>query len=421
MAAGAAVALSGFSSLFSGSSPQGAFLVTNQMQLFLLLPLMAKFMSYKVKEFLLSCKFFTLSISLIIMIEIDFVKKFVNLLDFKQPITYLEELGMDSGSSFIINSGCIISILWFIPLHWLLLSCSFASEKRNCVQKLISKTFTYFTFSIYIRVLIQTYVFIVLSTMYEIKNYMYYNKGKQSSVIIAFSIFIIWPLLIFISIISWFSHKDKIKIDEKAYTREFYSGIKKIESEKENDEQAQADLNKIRWARLYSIIYLLRRFIQVSLIVFLHDVDFYIWITILFIVQFVQMSISTTVRYFESTKDQVWEVINDIIYLILISSLFYLTSKEKWTKTFEDIFIWIVIFNTVCLWLISLFYLIKKWILKIYCCRSKNKVQDLSISNDLSPNRSCRYDNFIRYWIFWKIFYVVTLHYLSLQIIIHFT
>ena len=320
---------------------------------------------------------------------------------------------MDSGSSFIINSGCIISILWFIPLHWLLLLCSFASEKRNCVQKLISKTFTYFTFSIYIRVLIQTYVFIVLSTMYEIKNYMYYNKGKRSSVIIAFSIFIIWPLLILISIFSWFSHKDKIKIDEKGYTREFYSGIKKIESQKENDEQAQADLNKIRWARLYPIIYLLRRFIQVSLIVFLHDVDFYIWITIFFIVQFVQMSISTTVRYFESTKDQVWEVINDIIYLILISSLFYLTSKEKWTKTFEDIFIWIVIFNTVCLWLISLFYLIRKWILKISCCRNKNKVQDLSISNDLSPNRSCRYDNFIGFWIFEE--YFMSSHYIIFE------
>ena len=86
--------------LLDASSGQGAWTIVNMMQLLLLLPLMANFISRKVTNFILSNEIYTLSFSFIPITDIDkfeLLEKF----DFEQQNSYINDLGMESGSVMV--------------------------------------------------------------------------------------------------------------------------------------------------------------------------------------------------------------------------------------------------------------------------------------------------------------------------------
>ena len=151
------------------------------MQFILLLLLMANYMSIKIDNFILSCRYFSLSIGLIKIMKIDVVLNLHKSVDFEQPNTYLKELGMESGGSFIIHSDRLFVLFLWIILHFLIwLLYSYATKQRDCKQRLVVKRFKYFTYNVYIRILLGTHTFILVFSMLEMKNSIYYQyHGSQ--------------------------------------------------------------------------------------------------------------------------------------------------------------------------------------------------------------------------------------------------
>ena len=108
--AGTGVLMGCSNSMISGASPQSAFSVVNQLQLFLMLPLMAKFMTDKVRNFILSYGFVTLSLDFIPTISFAKSQSAKNNFKDAQPNQYLEELGMESVST-LYNNYSLITVL----------------------------------------------------------------------------------------------------------------------------------------------------------------------------------------------------------------------------------------------------------------------------------------------------------------------
>ena len=105
-------------SLARGGSSTGIWMVINIMQMILILPLMAKFMSDKVKNFILSNAFSSFSLNF-------FHVKFENMsyvrdLEFDQSNEYLKDLGMQSGSTFINYITLFLFFITLILLHLLI-------------------------------------------------------------------------------------------------------------------------------------------------------------------------------------------------------------------------------------------------------------------------------------------------------------
>ena len=106
-------------SLIGGSSAQGAWVIVNMLQAILLLPLIAWYISDTVKNFIICNGFFTFSFGFIVLDHKDKIP-FVNDLDFQQSNSYLKELGMQSGSSFV-NNMMVIAVLILLILPHLIL------------------------------------------------------------------------------------------------------------------------------------------------------------------------------------------------------------------------------------------------------------------------------------------------------------
>ena len=115
--AGTGVLLSCASSLISGASPQLAFIVFNQLQMYLMLPLMAKYMANKVRNFILSYGFAIFSFDFIPILNLKIIQSAKKEFMHAQPNKYLEELGMESVSTLYNNYGLIIVLIGIGIIH----------------------------------------------------------------------------------------------------------------------------------------------------------------------------------------------------------------------------------------------------------------------------------------------------------------
>ena len=115
----------------------------------------------------------------------------------------------------------------------------------------MTKTFQFFVFSIYVRIFIEVSMFVVLTSTSEIKEW----KTTTTSNIISLIIAIIWILFciafIFLSFLFWMKYKNKEINDEYMPLKEFFNGIKNRSN-----------------ARIYSTIFLFRRTLYVSFLIF---------------------------------------------------------------------------------------------------------------------------------------------------------
>jgi len=99
--AGTAAGLSVASSMMSGGSISGAFSVFNQFQLFILLPLIPEHFPEKVANYILGLDFAMFSFDFIPHKDIPFFETLTSWIEFPQSDGYLNEIGMNSGSTFI--------------------------------------------------------------------------------------------------------------------------------------------------------------------------------------------------------------------------------------------------------------------------------------------------------------------------------
>ena len=115
--AGTGVLISCFSSIISGASPQLAFIIFNQLQMYLMLPLMAKYMADKVRNFILSYGFVIFSFDFIPIINLKILQSAKEEFMHAQPNKYLEELGMESVSTLYNNYSLISVLIGIVILH----------------------------------------------------------------------------------------------------------------------------------------------------------------------------------------------------------------------------------------------------------------------------------------------------------------
>ena len=117
---GASVTLTIASSSISKTTFQTVWTIVNIMQMLVLFPLIAKYMSEVVTNFILANGFSIFSIN---FKEIDSIEPFRTVkdtFDFEQSNQYLTDLGMQSGSTLINNGGLLIILLSITAVHLLI-------------------------------------------------------------------------------------------------------------------------------------------------------------------------------------------------------------------------------------------------------------------------------------------------------------
>ena len=177
--------------LFVKSFLQDAWSIIHQMQMMLLLTLINGNAEYYAGKLILDCSFSAFSIFLF---PVEMFKSFplIRHLYTVEPDQHLLDLGVTTGSTVV---SCIFLVLVLSTLVLVHLSALklFQGQRSDTLKRLIPK--------MYSRVFIETFIFVMIASMFEIKNY---NKnGSSLSIIFTLLILLYEAMFMLVVLLSW--------------------------------------------------------------------------------------------------------------------------------------------------------------------------------------------------------------------------
>ena len=194
-------------SMCNFSSPQTLWMSLNQFQLILLILLSGAFIPDLIVDYLTSMKATTCSFNFIPFKEIPGVEIAVGWFDYEQTDQGLKYFGIFSSSAFVNNFSLFCLILIIVVLDfsilWCYKDCQVSPERRKMCHKVYQKVYEIFTLTIYIRLLLESYQFLLLSSWSEIYAFEYSNSSKIISSVLAIIGLLIWIAFHAVAIKQW--------------------------------------------------------------------------------------------------------------------------------------------------------------------------------------------------------------------------
>ena len=339
--AGATAGVTVAFSFWNMSSPQGIWIAMNQFQLILLLLLTNSRIPKSIENYLSGMKATTCSLNFIPFKNIPFIKEFVNWLDYNLIDTNLDNFGIFSGSTFVNNFSllCFIILIIFVHFWYWLLYKWFKNkvESRSRWTKILEIIYQLFSYTIYIRLILEANQFLILSSFQELRTWNIYGTSKIISLIISFIGAIFWISLIVISFFHWNHNKDLESIDHYMPFKELFNGLKNN-----------------RKPRLYSTALLLRRWYFCIYLIMGSKLESIYLVIPLIIAQTLYLSYLVIIRPYKQVKDNVLEITNEVYYFVMIILLSHFNSVTKWTEIAEKAYFYLILANSITTILIML-------------------------------------------------------------------
>ena len=204
------------------------------------------------------------------------------------------------------------------------------------VKWILNKSFNILTFGYYIRYILEMNQLILISSVYEIYSFSSSQPLKIISFVCAIFIFIAWIILIvFVAFLSLSSYE----VTEGNHNKleEIFSGVKMQKKYK-----------------LYVTALLIRRALFVILLITLESIPSRAVIGILTGFQLGYLAFITFIRPFSEIKWNIIEIMNEVYFLALLSSLIYLNTEDNWSQSKIDFYTSFLTSNTIMAFIIIL-------------------------------------------------------------------
>ena len=175
--------------------------------------------------------------------------------------------------------------------------------------------------------------------------------------------------------------------------------MKNSEIDEDDEEQSTKKSsivpNKTRFARLFYVLFLLRRLVMILIVVFMQDSVFRFKVTLLLFLQTISLVYASLVRSFANKKDQIVETFNEAVILVLMVLLASFNSQEEWNDIRVYTFIGIILLQSYILLFISMVCAIVLIIRFIQKCQTKTRIvsfeedesKDQNTEDDKEPER----------------------------------
>ena len=331
-------------SFMNPASTASLWSMISQAQLLLLLLLTRAFIPLDVQNVILGVKFSLNIASYFEFLKIEFIGSIIGEFDFKLSNQSLDLLGIKSDSSIYNISPTIILALLMIPIHLLimllfkLMPTEVPEGRWKLIKKIsikfVKKIFIILTFGWYIRYIFQTTQYVLISWINEM--YSFTPSDSKRIISILFSILVSWLCLYLIICVLLLSLSSYEVIKNKHNkVGEIFSGVKMEKKSK-----------------LYVSILLIRRAIFVILLITLQSIQSWILVTTIGILQIWYLIYIIILRPFEEKRNNIIEIVNEIFFSILLNSLIFLNSESVWSSTIIHIYMWIIISNTLTIFIV---------------------------------------------------------------------
>ncbi|CAI2371551.1 unnamed protein product [Moneuplotes crassus] len=368
---GIAAGIAVFNAALTGAPPTSLWSLLNQLQMLLLLMLIDEYTPSDINEFLEGTSFVMLNFNFLPAGDIPGIDIPIDWFDFGEPGEKIQNLGIESFSTFVNNFSLVCAFILVTALHIVLKVIPWFKNKNhpNCVIRNIAiirdKIIDIIFFGVYARLLLEAHETMVISSALEIREF------DTSSASIFLSHLISWVFLLLCLIIPTFAlylfytHRNQYDPEKKTPTMEFFEGLKN---------------NK--WARFYSFLLLFRRVLFVLIVIFMsrnvHRAYIY---SILLVAQLAYFGTLIYLRPFEELQDNIIELVNELFLIGVICYLFAMTSGDKWTNSATSWFMIILTINCLIVLAIMIYFMIVNIIVK---CREWRKSKESSSFSHLS-------------------------------------
>ena len=369
--------------LLGKASFGGVFWLINLLQMILIIPMIGAYISNAVTIFIVSFTDSLFSLSYFMPFDVPSIINLIDI-DYPQKSSYMKLIDFTSGSSLINLQASIMLFIWLFCISIIVILIHMITrkyEESKWLPKTIRHLHKTLIFNLYITYIIESFVLYCVTWFYEISHFdNSQNKAQTSGYI---SIAMAWLLAIFILIglIQWLKARNIEQYDELYYFRNYFAGIKKT-----------------NWARLYAIIFLLRRLILVLIITFGHDMEFMIKLGLFWVIQVWYISVIFICRFHIICDHNINESICEWCYFVLLVILFFINKEHDWNKTNERMYMYIIAGNSILYMIISaiafLFNLQKVWWRKsnkkkVFTINLTRVRKDTTVNTNLSSmNRS---------------------------------
>lgn len=326
--------------LTSIMSPQGAYSMVNQFQIFMLMPLTEAFFPVEVIMFLTGLDFTMLSFSFLPLDEISGVDIILSWFDFKQEDNYYSEMGLASGSTIVNTYTLFITFALIAVLHVILYF--FYRKVKNVdikkfIHKVIMKVFDWMTFNIYIRMFIEAYLLIILSSIKEPFNFSDNQKGtKVISLLANIVLSLTWISFFGICVYQWIKSIDERTFENQYYFNEFYEGVKNS------------------WtARVYSSLFLAKRLTLCFIVIVLSVLPMLVKIILFMVVESIWCISICLIKPFNELKLNIIEIVNELFFTCACIGMFFLNQENDWSDTMTLVYVYFLVANMSLISLIS--------------------------------------------------------------------
>ena len=332
----------GFSNI---SSLGNLWSMLGQVQLLFLLLLTNAYIPFDIKSVITGSRFFLNLGTLFPHYYIPFYSTLIENFDLKVSNSDFEDFGLKSHSSLFNTISLFSTFILMILLHIflrllksLLDRCGTWSSIWWCPLRLarwiIDKVVIILTYSIYIRFILQSIQFWLISCIYEI--YMFNFSQMYYIISFAFSVFLLYWILSIIGVVIYLSLSSYIALEEfHNKIGEFFVGI-------------QMD----RRFKFYAALMLIRKLLFATVLVFWMHMNSLSIILVLWFIEVWFFGYLVAVRPFKEIKGNMIEIINEIFFCFFLGVLIYLDEKSKWTSTITSVYSYTITSNNIVVLLI---------------------------------------------------------------------
>jgi hypothetical protein len=217
----------------SCSSPNALWQMMNLMQLLTFIVLFGVYLPAPIKDMISSSSFFSLSFPIPHLQSLYGIEYLVDFIDFELEDSAFASLGVESGSTFVNVLTQILVLLMILMLHLFVLTlrnCD-PNKANGCLSKWLrwtgKKIFDFFTFTVYIRLLLQSSQFMLMTSIAELNAFNYQSAPRIVSLCLAGVVLLIVSAFLIFSVKLWVSRIRKQAYHEESKFDEFFGGLKR--------------------------------------------------------------------------------------------------------------------------------------------------------------------------------------------------
>ena len=255
----------------------------------------------------------------------------------------LELIGIETGSSLFNWFSFVSWILIYLILNilvWLLPNITLQENSykwTKIFKYVVVKSNHFFTFTIYIRTFMESYQFLLLSNISNLRDYDVSTAPQITSLSFSAVIVILWILFMIASFIMFLKTSKKSRNQKRLKWGEFFSGVKE---------------KKI--AKIYWFLSLLRRFLMITWLLLSKSFIVGGYVDALLFIQIPYFIFFIITRPFDDIKDNLIEGTNELFLIVIISYMCFYNSKSKWKGSASQAFVYVILGNTIVVMVIQI-------------------------------------------------------------------